>query len=218
VSLGAVGRYDWDVEGSRLTLILAQWEYFVLYLASAAIASGVVVNFALKDIGTRKPVAEERVVVATFAMAAFFVLAFVVGRLGIGRVSTADSLAFASKLSGCLVVGYAATINIAARIALGQYWSNQIEIAEDQDLVRRWPYSWSRHPLYGSMVLFGAGMALLMLNAIVLLATLVVFLPAMIYRSSREEALLIQSLGDKYLRYRKEVPMLIPLPRLRSTR
>jgi protein-S-isoprenylcysteine O-methyltransferase Ste14 len=116
------------------------------------------------------------------------------------------------------VVGYAATINIAARIALGQYWSNQIEIAEDQDLVRRWPYSWSRHPLYGSMVLFGAGMALLMLNAIVLLATLVVFLPAMIYRSSREEALLIQSLGDKYLRYRKEVPMLIPLPRLRSTR
>ena len=206
------------VDGSRLTLIVAQWEYFVLYLASAAIASGVVMNFVLKNVETREPIAEEKVFVATFTMAAFFVSAFIIGRLGIGRLSIADSSAFALKLSGCLLVGYAATINIAARIALGQHWSNQIEISEDQRLVRRWPYSWSRHPLYGSTVLFGIGMALLMLNVIVLLATLVVFLPAMIYRSYREEALLIQSLGDEYLRYRKEVPMLIPLPRLRSTR
>lgn len=190
----------------------------MLYLAAAAVASGVAVNFALKNVDTGKPVAEERVIVATLTMAAFFVLAFVVGRLGFGRVPIADSSAFAAKLSGCLLVGYAATVNIAARIALGQYWSNQIEIAEDQRLVRRWPYSWSRHPLYGSMVIFGIGMALLMLNAIVMLTTLVVFLPAMIYRSSREEALLIKALGDEYLRYRKEVPMLIPLPRLRSTR
>lgn len=218
MSPGAVHRYDEVVDGSRLTVILAQWEYLVLYLASAAIASGVVVNFALKNVETGEPVDEERVIVATFTMAAFFVLAFVVGRLGIGRMSIADSSAFALKLSGCLLVGYAAIINIAARIALGRYWSNQIEIAEDQRLVRQWPYSWSRHPLYGSMVLFGIGMALLMLNSIVLLATLVVFLPAMIYRGSREEALLIKSLGDEYLRYQKEVPMLVPLPRLRTAR
>lgn len=190
----------------------------MLYLASAAIASGVVVNFALKDYEGRKPVVEERVIVATLTMAAFFVLAFVVGRLGIGRLSLGHSSAFASKVSGCMMVGYAATVNIAARIALGRYWSNQIEIAENQRLVRRWPYSWSRHPLYGSMVLFGIGMALLMLNAIVLLATLVVFLPAMIYRSAREESLLVQSLGNDYLRYRQEVPMLIPWPRFRTAR
>lgn len=206
------------MDDSRLTIILAQWEYLVLYVASAAIASGVAVNFALKNVETRKPVIEEKVIVATFAMTAFFVLAFVVGRLGIGRLAIADSLAFACKLSGCLVVGYAATINIAARIALGRYWSNQIEIAEDQRLVRRWPYSWSRHPLYGSMVLFGIGMALLMVNASVLLAVLVLFLPAMIYRSSREETLLIRSLGKDYLRYREDVPMLFPLPGLRANR
>jgi protein-S-isoprenylcysteine O-methyltransferase Ste14 len=218
VSLVADDRYDWVVDGSRLTLILAQWEYLVLYLASAAIASGVVVNFALKDREARELAVEERVVVATFTMAAFFVLAFIVGRLGIGRLSLPHSYAFVSKLSGCVVVSYAATINIAARVALGQNWSNQIEIAEDQRLVRRWPYNWSRHPLYGSMVLFGVGMAVLMLNAIVLLAMLVVFLPAMIFRSAREESLLIRSLGDEYHRYRREVPMLIPLPRSRAAR
>lgn len=206
------------MDDSRLTLILAQWEYFALYLASAVIASGVVVNFALQNRNTEKPVVEERVIVATFSMAAFFILAFVIGRLGIGRLSLADALAFASKLSGCLLVGYAAIINIAARVVLGRYWSNQIEIFENQHLVRRWPYRWSRHPLYGSMVLFGIGMAFLMLNVIVLLATLFIFLPAMIYRSAREETLLTRSLGDEYLRYQHEVPMLIPFPRPRAAR
>ena len=209
--------YDWHVTDARLVILLEQWEYLVLYAASSAIASGVVVNFALhRDTGPR-PAAEERIVVATLTMAAFFVITFAIGRMGVGRVSMAPGAMLAAKIGGCLLVSYAAVINMAGRIVLGRFWSDQIRITADHHLVRRWPYSWSRHPLYGSMVLFGIGMSLLMINPIVLAANLAVFLPAMLYRSRHEEALLMQTFGDAYRRYREEVPMLMPLPRTRNT-
>ena len=189
-----------------------QWEYGVLYIAASTIISGVVVSFALKRAAPQPPAARKQVPVATLSMTLFLVAVFIVGRLELGQLELSGPIETAFKLVGALLVVYASLINIAGRVALGQYWSDQIEIATDHHVVRAWPYSWSRHPLYGSMILFGTGMGLLMLNPIVVLAVLSVFAPAMHYRSVKEEELLLDGLGDTYREYQREVRMLVPLP------
>jgi protein-S-isoprenylcysteine O-methyltransferase Ste14 len=200
-----------------LNLLAGQWEYVVLFIAGSSIVSGVVVSFAMTRAAPHKPAAAEKVPVATATMALFLVVMFVVGRFGFGQLELPGTTATILKLSGCMLVIYAALINIAGRVALGHYWSDQIEISTDHRLVRSWPYNWSRHPLYGSMILFGVGMGLLMLNPVVVGAVLGIFVPAMRYRSIREEALLLDALGDIYRTYQREVRMLMPLPGRRRT-
>jgi protein-S-isoprenylcysteine O-methyltransferase Ste14 len=200
-----------------LNLLAGQWEYVVLFIAGSSIVSGVVVSFAMKRAVPHKPATKESVPVATVTMALFFVIAFVVGRLELGQIELPAATATVLKVAGSVLVIYASAINIAGRVALGHYWSDQIEISTDHRLVRSWPYNWSRHPLYGSMILFGVGMGLLMLNPIVVGAVLGIFVPAMRYRSVREEALLLDALGETYRAYQGEIRMLMPLPGKRRT-
>ncbi|MDA9982821.1 isoprenylcysteine carboxylmethyltransferase family protein [Gammaproteobacteria bacterium] len=190
--------------------ILSQWEYIVLTFAAASIISGVVINFVNKANQPGGSAAKERNIVATWTMSLFFVGMFIVGRLDIGRIPLSDEAELTSKLTGCLLVLVAATLNIAGRIALGRFWSDQIEVQEEHQVVRKWPYSWSRHPLYGSLVIFGIGMGLLAINPIVVTTTVIIFVPAMRYRARREEAVLVDACGDEYRRYQSDVAMMLP--------
>ena len=205
------------VKDQWLNVLAAQWAYVVLLIAASTIISGVVVSFALKRAAPQQPAAKKKVPVATMSMTLFLVALFVVGHARLGQLELSRPIEITLKLAGVLLVSYASLINIAGRVALGQYWSHQIEIATDHRVVRTWPYSWSRHPLYGSMVLFGAGMGLLMLNPIVVLAVLGLFAPAVHYRSVKEEELLLDALGDTYRAYQREVRMLMPFPGKRHT-
>lgn len=202
------------VSGQVAQALLNQWEFVVLYIGASAIVSGVVVNFALKRAAMSAPIAEERIVVATLTMSLFFIVMFFIGRAGLGRLVLPEWPSLVVRLVGAVLIVYAAVINIAGRIALGRFWSDQIEIVAHHELVHGWPYNWSRHPLYGSMTLFGIGMGMLTQNLVVLVATIIVFLPAMLYRSAREEALLLDEFGDEYRNYRRRVRMLLPLPRI----
>lgn len=187
-----------------------EWEYGVLYVAAATIISGVALNFINSRTDHEAAVSEERMLVATSTMTLFFVAVFVLARSGIGSVPMSPEAAFAARVSGSLVALFAAVINTAGRVALGRFWSNQIKIRRDHQLVRSWPYSWSRHPLYGSLVLFGIAMGLVSLNPFVIAATLLVFVPAMRYRSLHEERALVEAFGNEYRRYQRDVPMLLP--------
>lgn len=190
--------------------LLKQWEYGVLYVAASAIVSGVVLNFMLYQQRSTTTISERRMIVATFSMTLFFILMFILARFDVGRVPMSAQLELVAKICGALMVLYAATINIAGRVALGRHWSNQIEVIEGHRVVHTWPYDWSRHPLYGSLVIFGVGMGVLAANPWVVIATIALFLPAMYYRARQEELLLVQALGEEYMTYRQGVPMMLP--------
>lgn len=192
------------------TDLLNQWEYGVLYLAASAIVSGVVLNFTLYRQRGMATISEQRIVVDTFSMTLFFVLMFLLARFDVGRVPMSAQMEWAAKISGALMVLFAAAINIAGRVALGRHWSNQIEVIRDHRVVHKWPYDWSRHPLYGSLVIFGVGMGLLAANPGVVIATVCLFLPAMLYRARREESMLTETLGEEYGTYRQQVPIMLP--------
>jgi len=190
--------------------LLSQWEFGVLWLAAATIISGVVLNHVIWRLDPSPAVVEERILIATVTMTLFFVALFAVARFEVGRLSLSYEVELVSKLAGCLIVSLAAVINIAGRIALGNFWSDQIVITENHRLVRSWPYSWSRHPLYGSLLMFGLGMGLLAINPVVVSATLLLFAPAMRHRSRREEKVLVDAFGEDYRQFQREVPMLLP--------
>lgn len=88
-----------------------------------------------------------------------------------------------------------------ARIHLGQYWSGRVQLKEGHQLIRSGPYQLVRHPIYtgiltgfqGTSVAVGGSRSLIAFGVLVLL---------FLFKSRREECLMIQAFGDEYRQYR----------------
>jgi protein-S-isoprenylcysteine O-methyltransferase Ste14 len=190
--------------------IISQWEYVVLYLSSTALLGSVALRLMDKATQAETPLKREKDSIATATMTLFFLALYAMGRLQFGRLALSTEAETAAKLLGSMIVVGATAINIAARIVIGRYWSDQVEILDGHRIVRAWPYSWCRHPMYGSLVLFGVGMGLLAVNPVVVVGILVVFLPAMIRRASHEERLLLSACPIDYGAFQLETSMVMP--------
>ena len=95
------------------------------------------------------------------------------------------------------------------RIHLGRYWSGMVTLKEGHRLIRTGPYALVRHPLYTGFLRGGAGSALAArtVDAAIGFALL---LAAYLVKLRREETLLTREFGDEYLRFKREVPALVP--------
>lgn len=98
---------------------------------------------------------------------------------------------------------------IWARIHIGQNWSGYVALKENHQLIRSGPYKLVRHPIYTGILsgVAGTAIALAEVNGIVAFAA---FCIICIWKSRREESLMVQTFGDQYIQYRKEVPGLVP--------
>lgn len=186
------------------------WAYVALYVASASILSAVALNFLAYRRQAPSVLRTGRHFVDTFSMTVFFFAVFYLGERGLGTVTLPPTSAFACELVGALLALIGAGLNLAGRRALGRFWSNQIEIQREHHVVTDGPYRWMRHPLYGSLIVFGVGMALVMQNVMVLVAVVCLFAPAMAHRAKSEEKLLSVMLGETYRQYQMQCPMLMP--------
>lgn len=110
---------------------------------------------------------------------------------------------------GLGLVAAGAAVNILGRLRLGTNWANQVTVYEAQTLVTTGVYGLVRHPLYASLIAMFIGVALAYHNAAALAATLLVFVPAMRYRASQEEALLADRFPE-YSAYQRRVGRLFP--------
>jgi protein-S-isoprenylcysteine O-methyltransferase Ste14 len=99
-----------------------------------------------------------------------------------------------------------------ARIHLGQYWSGSVALKEGHRLIRTGPYALVRHPIYTGLLAGVAGTAIALGQLRGVLA-LVLLLFIYLWKSRREERLLMGEFGGEYIQYRAEVPALAPLPR-----
>jgi protein-S-isoprenylcysteine O-methyltransferase len=95
-------------------------------------------------------------------------------------------------------------------IHLGRFFTVDVAIAADHQLVETGPYRWLRHPSYTGALLAFIGFGLVMRNwASLLLVTVPIFF-AFLYRISVEERALTAALGERYRAYRKKTKRLIP--------
>jgi protein-S-isoprenylcysteine O-methyltransferase Ste14 len=99
---------------------------------------------------------------------------------------------------------------IWAAATLGRHFDVEILVHGAHEVVRTGPYAIVRHPIYAGMALHFIGAILATGNWVFILGTLLVSFPALYQRATAEERLLRATLGDAYVRYARDVPMLIP--------
>ncbi len=115
-----------------------------------------------------------------------------------------------ASIAGLLSAWGAFPVRLAAKQALGKYYTINVAILKDHQLVDTGIYRYVRHPLYLGILMYYLGLPLIVNSAVGLF---VVTLPATIgslYRMGLEEKALISRFGERYLAYAERTARLIP--------
>lgn len=97
-----------------------------------------------------------------------------------------------------------------AIITLGRFFTVDVTIEKDHELVERGPFRLVRHPSYTGVLLAFVGFALTLRNWAALLVILVPIFAAFIRRMNVEEEALSRALGSRYAEYMKRTKRLVP--------
>jgi protein-S-isoprenylcysteine O-methyltransferase Ste14 len=97
-----------------------------------------------------------------------------------------------------------------AIIALGRFFTVDVTIEKDHELVERGPFRLVRHPSYTGVLLAFVGFALTLRNWAALVIILVPIFAAFIRRMNVEEDALSRALGSRYADYMRRTKRLVP--------
>ena len=97
-----------------------------------------------------------------------------------------------------------------AIITLGRFFTVDVTIEKDHELVERGPFRVVRHPSYTGVLLAFVGFALTLRNWAALLIVLVPIFAAFIRRMNVEEEALSRALGSRYADYMGRTKRLVP--------
>jgi len=117
------------------------------------------------------------------------------------------------KLFGVLSLGLFALGLITrwwAIVYLGRFFTTNVAIATDHQLVDSGPYRWIRHPSYMGSLLILLGFSLSFGNAASVLIIMTPIFMVLLLRMRIEEAALAEALGEPYRNYMQRTKRLIP--------
>src|SRR5436309_7376818 len=97
-----------------------------------------------------------------------------------------------------------------AIITLGRFFTVDVTIEKDHELVERGPFRLVRHPSYTGVLLAFVGWALTLGNWVAMAVVLVPIFVAFVRRMNVEEKALHRALGDRYVAYIRRTKRLIP--------
>jgi protein-S-isoprenylcysteine O-methyltransferase len=111
-----------------------------------------------------------------------------------------------------LVVVFVASLALRwwAILSLGKFFTVNVAIATDHQLIIRGPYRWMRHPSYTGLLLAFAALAVTFQNWLSIVGMLGPISLGLVYRIRIEEAALTKAFGDDYRAYAKTTQRLIP--------
>lgn len=93
---------------------------------------------------------------------------------------------------------------------LGRFFTVNVAIAQDHQLITTGPYRFVRHPSYSGTLLVFLGFGLCLLNIFSFLAILLPISAAFLWRMHVEEDALRQAFGDRYRSYAAKTRRVIP--------
>jgi protein-S-isoprenylcysteine O-methyltransferase Ste14 len=126
----------------------------------------------------------------------------------------------AAEAAAALVGGLVALTGLALVVWTLVSWRQLFVghgVLGNQELVTGGAYGVVRHPVYLGALLIWFGLSLCFLSAAAAAITVLYVLPAYLLYMRSEEAMMLDSFGAQYSRYRREVPMLLPRPRRPQT-
>src|SRR5437588_8204328 len=97
-----------------------------------------------------------------------------------------------------------------AIVTLGRFFTVDVTIEKDHELVKRGPFRWVRHPSYTGVLLALVGWALTLRNWAAVAVVLVPIVIAFVTRMNVEEEALTGGLGQRYADYIKRTKRLVP--------
>lgn len=97
-----------------------------------------------------------------------------------------------------------------AIITLGRFFTVDVVIEKDHEVVERGPFRLVRHPSYTGVLLAFVGFALTLRNWAALLIVLVPIFAALFHRMNVEEEALSRALGSRYDDYMRRTKRLVP--------
>jgi len=119
-------------------------------------------------------------------------------------------LPLAASLVGVGLVAAGLAVRGWALRTLGRFFTMPITLPADQEIVRRGPYRWIRHPAYTGGLLTAVGVALAVGATLGVVVTLAACLAVYVYRIGIEEAALVGRFGDGYREYSRATWRLLP--------
>ena len=93
--------------------------------------------------------------------------------------------------------------------SLGEFYSQEILIYKNHDLIMKGPYKLLRHPQYLSQILVDIGGGLAVMSYL-LLPIAIIEIPFLILRALLEEKLLEKNFKERFADYKKKTGFLIP--------
>lgn len=93
---------------------------------------------------------------------------------------------------------------------LGHYFTRDVAVSVDQQVIQRGPYRVIRHPAYSGTFLTMLGVGLAVTNWASLAALLICVFLGHLYRVRVEEKALIQTIGQPYIEYMQHTRRFIP--------
>jgi protein-S-isoprenylcysteine O-methyltransferase len=97
-----------------------------------------------------------------------------------------------------------------AIVTLGRFFTVDVTIEKDHELVERGPFRMVRHPSYTGVLLAFVGFALTLRNWGAILVVLMPIFVAFVRRMNVEEEALRDALGEKYVAYIRRTKRLVP--------
>ncbi len=95
-------------------------------------------------------------------------------------------------------------------IHLGRFFTVDVSIAKNHELIETGPYRFIRHPSYSGALLAFVGYGMVLQNWVSLLILIGPIGLAFLYRIHVEERALIQALGERYTAYINRTKRLVP--------
>jgi len=113
-------------------------------------------------------------------------------------------------IAGVVLFVAGLTLRWWAIFTLGRFFTVDVTIEKDHELVKRGPFRIVRHPSYTGVLLAFVGLALSLRNWAALLVILLPIGAAFVYRMNVEEEALLRALGLRYAEYMKRTKRLVP--------
>jgi len=135
------------------------------------------------------------------------VIGVIVGFTEVGHVQHGEQLIAMSGF-GLMVAGI--SVRWLAIHTLGRYFTGQVRIFEDHQLIRTGLYQHVRHPAYAGDLIAYLGFGLVFSNWISLVLIFCSILLVALYRMRIEEKALREAFGQEYLDYMDETKRLFP--------
>ncbi|MCF6270002.1 MAG: isoprenylcysteine carboxylmethyltransferase family protein [Melioribacteraceae bacterium] len=115
------------------------------------------------------------------------------------------------RIIGLILFAIFAWLQVKSFKNLGDFYSQEISLQKNHQLVSTGIHKTIRHPQYISQILSDLFLGIALGSYIIIPLVLLVELPLFILRAKKEEAMMLSFFGDKYSEYKKKSSFIIPV-------